>query len=150
MNIKLAFYKGKPRVTELFHFVSHYLICLRTWSKYSHVELVMDGLCYSSSSMDGGVRAKTIDLNSGKWDLIQVNLTNDEAAKAKQWFIKNYGKNYDWLNILRFIFPWVKPNPNQYICSEAVGEALALPNAYKLTPQDLFVLYNYYRPFNKA
>lgn len=40
---------------------------------YSHCELVIDGVCYSSSPRDNGVRSKAIDLHSGSWDLIEVS-----------------------------------------------------------------------------
>lgn len=134
--IALALYKGKP-TDGLWHTVSHYLIKLRTLSKYSHAELVINGLCYSSSARDGGVRAKDINLSSGKWDVIELELPEYQEQQAVQWFITNYGKNYDWLNILRYLVPFIGQKNNQYICFEAVGSALGFAGSYKLTANDL-------------
>lgn len=54
-GVQIAFYRGPPR--RWLHKLSHWLICLFTLSRYSHCELVIDGVCWSSSARDGGVRA---------------------------------------------------------------------------------------------
>ncbi|MBS7724580.1 hypothetical protein I0E51_06075 [Pseudomonas lalucatii] len=62
--IYLALYKGRGRLFNR-------LIRLWTRSRYSHCELVMpDGRWLSASAMDGGVRAKRIELDLAHWDLI--------------------------------------------------------------------------------
>lgn len=101
--------------------------------RYSHCELVIDGFCYSSSERDGGVRRKAVDLNSGHWDVFDI--TGNEQ-KVLLWFQEHDGENYDWVGIVRFILPSLKPNPKHWFCSEACGEALGLP--YQLySPHDL-------------
>ena len=134
--IAIALYKGTPN-NDLWHIVSHYLICLRTLSKYSHAELLIDDMCYSSSARDGGVRAKKIDLTSGKWDVIQVSIPIEQELDAIEWFGINYGKKYDWMNILRYMIPFVHQKNNQYVCFEAIGTALGFAGAYKLNANDL-------------
>lgn len=135
--IAIALYKGKPS-DGWFHILSHYLIRLRTLSKYSHAELVINNICYSSSSRDGGVRAKSIDITSGKWDVIYIDVTNEVKQQALLWFKQNNEKNYDWSNILRYIIPFYPQRKDQYVCFEAVGEALGFAGAYKLTANDLY------------
>lgn len=96
--MQLAFYKGPP--TDAGHFFAHYGVCAVTFSKYSHCELVIGGLCYSSSARDGGVRSKRIDLTSGRWDVIDVG---GDAARALEWFRAHEGKGYDWTGAARFL-----------------------------------------------
>lgn len=135
--IRVAFYKGKPS-KNWFHILSHYLIRLRTLSKYSHAELLIDGICYSSSSMDGGVRAKSIDITSGKWDVICIDVTNEVKQQVLIWFKQNNEKNYDWGNVLRYVIPFYPQRKDQYVCFEAIGEAFGFAGAYKLTANDLY------------
>lgn len=134
---QIAFYKGQPR-NDWLHTVSHYAIRLWTWSKWSHAELVIDGLCYSSSSRDGGVRAKHIDLNSGRWDVVEFNLTDEQTAQALAWFLSNDGDKYDWAGIVRFVIPFLPQGGRRWFCFEAIGESLGFAGAHKLTANDLY------------
>ena len=69
--VYLALYKGKGPIGNT---------VIRYWTKsiYSHCEIVVDGVCYSSSLMDKGVRSKEIDLEDGKWDLIPLPWVNPQ------------------------------------------------------------------------
>lgn len=133
MSLAIAFYKGPP--TDLPHIISHYAIRLWTWSKYSHAELVIDGVCYSSSLRDGGVRSKYIDLASGRWDVLPVK---GNAADALWWYQQHKGQGYDWLNVQRFILPFIPQDKNKWVCFEAVAAMLGLAGAHKLTAKDLY------------
>lgn len=92
----LAMYKGEGNFYDK-------LIRAVTFSKYSHCELVINELCYSSSPRDGGVRVKYINLHDGKWDLFPIN---GDDQKAREWFIKNVGKKYDWLGAVTSVLPF--------------------------------------------
>ena len=133
MSLAIAFYKGPPK--DLPHIISHYAIRLWTWSKYSHAELVIDGVCYSSSLRDGGVRSKYIDLASGRWDVLPVK---GNAADALWWYHQHKGQGYDWLNILRFILPFIPQRKTKWVCFEAIGSMLGLAGCHKLTAKDLY------------
>lgn len=137
MSVEIAFYKGPPR-NDLLHSLSHHAIRLWTWSKWSHAELVIDGVCWSASARDGGVRFKTINLQSGRWDLVSAPLSEDEVSRALAWFLKHEGEGYDYLNIGRFILPFLGQKRNRWVCFEAIGSALGLAGAHKLTANDLF------------
>lgn len=84
----LALYKGPP-TGYLIHTMSHYATRLWTWSKYSHAELVIDGMCYTSSIRDGGVRVKLIDLNSGRWDSVPITSNSKVKSRAVAWFAEH-------------------------------------------------------------
>lgn len=133
MTAAIAFYKGPPR-NDLWHSISHYAIRLWTWSKWSHAELVIDGVCYSSSSRDGGVRSKVIDLDSGRWDVVPIEI--DETS-ALAWFMGNDGDKYDWAGIWRFVLPFLPHGKRRWFCFEAIGQSLGFAGAHKLTANDL-------------
>lgn len=136
MPAGIALYKGPPG--PLWRKVGHYAIRLWTWSRWSHAELVIDGVCYSSSVMDGGVRGKVIDLDSGHWDIVELDLSEDEVGRALAWFLKNSGAGYDYRNIIRWVAPFIPQHPLQFVCYEAIGEALGFAGAHRLDADDLF------------
>jgi hypothetical protein len=90
--LQLALYKGPA--TDTWHQLAHRVICWVTGSPYSHVELVINGVCCSASPRDGGVRFKRIDLASGKWDVIDV--PGHSEARAWDWFCRHNGHAYDY------------------------------------------------------
>jgi hypothetical protein len=87
--MKIAFYKGKHGN------VYDRIVCASTFSEYSHVELVLDdGLSYSASHRDNGVRSKNIHFDE-KWDLFKLNKEYDQNA-IKYWFSLNKDNKYDY------------------------------------------------------
>lgn len=134
-QLKLAFYKGKGNFYDA-------IIKLTTFSKYSHVELVIDGVCYTSSPRDGGVRSKVIDLNSGNWDVFPID---GDKIYAVEFFEKNIGKPYDWLGAIKSILPFFPNHQNKFYCSEVVAIALKFKKQ-ELTPGGLL---NYARKNNR-
>lgn len=135
MSLSLALYKGPP--SDLLHTIGHNATKLWTWSKYSHAELVIDGVCWSSSSRDGGVRRKLIDLTSGKWDVFDITNNIVVISKVLLWFKEHENDEYDYRNILRFVLPFVGHNKKEWVCYEACGEALGIKNAHKLDADKL-------------
>lgn len=136
MTVKLALYKGPDKATDILtQFIAHWGICLRTLSKHSHAELVIDGKCYSSSDRDDGVRAKVINLGSGRWEV--YDLPKADKLKALSWFYEHKGAKYDWLGILAWVLPVVKHSRGKFVCFEAVGCMLGLPDPHKLTGRKL-------------
>lgn len=133
MTALLAFYKGPPR-NDWRHTISHYAIRLWTWSRYSHAELVIDGWCYSSSPRDGGVRRKSINLFTGRWDVVPVTI--DEHL-ALQWYRKHLRQGYDWAGIWRFVIPFLPQSEDRWFCFESIGAMLGFAGSHKLTAPDL-------------
>lgn len=134
-QVQLALYKGPPSIQNTWEWFKHYAIRLWTWSRYSHAELVIGGMCYSSSSRDGGVRKRQIDLNSGRWDVVPI--LGADATAALIWFYAHEGQHYDWANIARFVMPFLPQNADQWVCFEAIGSMLNLAATHKLTANDL-------------
>lgn len=103
--MKLAFYKDKGDMFDTL---------VRWWTRpkffkfwesarYSHVEVVFsDGLCFSASPRDKGVRFKSIDLTDGKWDVLELKVPQEGEALARLWSKGQAGKEYDWFGILFF------------------------------------------------
>lgn len=126
--IQLALYKGPP--SGVTHWAAHIAVCVGTISKYSHVELVIDGVCYSSSVRDGGVRSKRIDLDC-KWDVIEIKC---DAQRAINWFRAHEGEGYDWPGIARFALPVIHHRRKKWFCSEAVAAMIGLESPHKWSP----------------
>jgi len=136
--LQLAFYKGPP--ADRWHSLSHRLTCFVTGSVYSHVELVINGLCWSASPRDGGVRSKQVDLTSGRWDVITLTPVNQKTeSDALDWFRQHQGQGYDWAGVLRFVLPFLPQRSDQWFCAEAVAAALGLAHPAYWTPGMLSV-----------
>lgn len=100
-------------------------ICLWTRSPYSHVEIVLGGVCYSSSLRDGGVRAKVIDLDRPHWRVIPITWRDPEAAR-RIWRIYE-GEPYGWGDlILQHVLRLPIDDPG-LLCSELCALMLGLP-----------------------
>lgn len=136
--IQIAFYKGPPESSDLVHVITHNAIKIRTWSKYSHAELVIDGTCYSSSVRDKGVRSKQINLNSGRWDVVRIDNNRVDILYALAFFALHDGSSYDWNNIVRFVLPFVKQEENKFICFEFIGRMLNHSGCHRLDADDLY------------
>lgn len=132
--MKLALYRGPA--SDLAHRIAHWAVCAFTGSPYSHCELVIDGVCWTSSTRDGGVRGKAIDLYSGRWDVIDLGAGYDAGA-ARAWFRAREGQRYDWAGVFRFALPFLPQRSRQWFCSEACAAALGLPRPHTFTPASL-------------
>jgi len=94
--MQIALYKAPGTIFDK-------LIRFVTRSQYSHCELVIDGLCYSSSPRDRGVRMKHIDLTEDKWDVFEIE---GDKVWALDWFINNVNKPYDWVGAVLSVVPF--------------------------------------------
>jgi hypothetical protein len=138
---RLAMYKGPARGIK--NKLGHWLVCLLTWSKYSHVELEIAGACYSSSLRDGGVRAKVIpDLEtSGHWDVFPVEI---DVQRALARFTTDRGKHYSWLGMLRVcpLLAWLpRRDATQRFCSDEVAWMCGADDPETFSPEDVLDAY---------
>lgn len=131
MSVKVAFYKGREAFLDK-------LVQWWTNSPYSHCEIVVDEISYSSSPRDGGVRPRGIIFNPEHWDFL--TLTQADAQSIVAWFQAHRGAKYDWLGLLGFVLPHPINSPDRWFCSEACAAALGLALPWTLTPQDLYFL----------
>lgn len=138
MKIQVAFYKGPPKSSDILHVITHNAIKLRTWSKYSHAELVIDGWAYSSSVRDRGVRRKQIEFDTSKWDIIDIDPSAVNLNYAMHFFLLFEGSKYDWWNIVRYVLPFVKHKKNKFVCFEFIGAMLNFAGYQRLDADDLY------------
>lgn len=130
-SLSLAFYKGKGNFYDLL---------IRTWtnSKYSHLELVIDGICYSSSPRDNGVRRKVIPLDSGNWDILEISDDYLVKQKALEFFDEHKGAKYDTLGAVKIAIRFLPNRKEKFFCSEFCADALGLKQPRKFTPESLY------------
>lgn len=141
MTVTLAFYKG--RGTTFAKRLQDRAIRLATGGIYSHVELIAGdavhgspAVCMSASGRDGGVRQKTITLNSKSWDLVSMPI--DDVAPCL-FILDHLGARYDFKGILLSqVLALGLHHPNKWFCSEICAAALGLANPQRVSPQFLF------------
>lgn len=129
MKVQLALRKNDTRVGARF---------IQWWSRsvYSHCELVIEGVCYSSSIMDKGVRAKVIDLEPDKWDVIDLPWSDQGAVL--EYFAKTDSNTYGWLSLIGGqLFNRNQTDSDSQFCSEWCAAALGLPNPSIHSPKTL-------------
>lgn len=91
-------------------------VTLVTDSIYSHCETVVGGIGLSSSEWDGGVRAKQIDFNDGKWDLIPMPWISID--QVKDFYKETHHLSYDLWGLRYFLNFQNADNPRKVWCSE--------------------------------
>lgn len=135
MTVQLAMYKGPGHAFNA-------LIRWWTGSDYSHCELVVGGICYSSSLMDGGVRGKVIDLDSGNWD--RIDLPWADADSVIEHFERTDHVKYGLTSLaINQLFNRNRHNDGAQFCSEWCAAALGLPSPSIYSPATLMDLCGY-------
>lgn len=132
MNVQLALRKNDTRIGAR-------LIQYWTGSIYSHCELVVDGLCYSSSVMDKGVRSKQIELDPAKWDVIDLPWAS--AQQVVRYFKGTDSNTYGWISLITSqLFNRNQTDKSSQFCSEWCAAALGIPNPAMYSPGALAAL----------
>lgn len=143
--MQIASYKAtRPGLQALFS------IGVRLWrsTAYSHSELVFsDGTCGSVSFLES-TRLKSFELDPNKWDFAPVTVSpeflvahgfrniQEYEAHARMWFDLRAGQKYNLLLLLAFVFPFTARWASRFghVCSTGIGEALCLPEPWRLDP----------------
>lgn len=102
-------------------------ICAWTRSPYSHVEIVINGVCYSSSLRDRGVRKKTIDLGKPHWRVIPIEWVAE--TEALRVFFRNQGQPYGWGDLIAQHVLRLPVDDPGLLCSELCALMLGLPTS---------------------
>ena len=142
--MQFAFYKAHGASANIWD----KLISLWENGPYAHCEVILSGpddkgLYEIASSKPGkgqGVRITYSALPTEDWDIIES--PGNEAA-VRQWFVDNAGKVYDYLGLVGFIFRPVPDDKEKYFCSEAIGNALGIKDAWRYDPNSLYSLLQY-------
>jgi len=121
--VEIAFYIGKRKLYDR--------VC-RWFMPASHVEIVVDDVCYSSSNRDGGVRSKIMNLNTGNWEVYQIKSKHKQRVYSLYEMTKD--AKYDYLTaFINQILKLRKDICNgKWYCSEWVIEALNCVNDLQL------------------
>ena len=93
----------------------------------SHVEIVINGVCYSSSLRDGGVRPKPIDLTPSWWRVIPITWRNEDAALRV--FRCYDGQPYGYWDLLTQHVLRLPVDDPGLLCSELCALMLGLPES---------------------
>ncbi len=109
------------------HDIGGRLICWWTRSPYSHVEIVINGVCYSSSLRDGGVRKKVIDLDRPHWRALPIDWADE--TEVLRVFFRNQGKPYGWMDLLTQHVLRLPVDDPGLLCSELCALMLGLPES---------------------
>lgn len=136
MTVRLALFKGKGQIGNAF-------IRLWTNSQYSHCEMVVDGICYSASVMDGGVRSKKvgtgdneISLSPDKWDIVEIPWISED--KIVDYFNKTDYQKYGWFSLFTSqLFNRNTPSKDSQFCSEWCASSMGIPNSSSFSPATL-------------
>ena len=116
-----------------------------TRSIYSHTETCIghpfEGPvhCISSSGVDGGVRAKLMQLSPEKWDVLPMPWVKEEAVWA--FMLDHKGTGYDFAGVVRFVFPWLRTqSKRRWFCTECVAAIAGYPDAWRFSPADFHII----------
>jgi hypothetical protein len=112
--VYIASYKGPAE--KFRHQLVHRLITTVTRSPYSHTELVLDGIGYSASERDGGVRKKEIDFYGPEWTYHPCSWVPPEKLLYHYNLTQN--DKYDFLGLRVFLGIPAFEDPDKWWCSE--------------------------------
>ena len=127
----IAYYKGKGGMFNKW---------IRLWlrSERTHEELIIDGVWYTASHLDGGVCKRKIEHNPNNWDVYKLDAIFDEEY-AKKYFADRMRCKYDWVGIgLTQVVPLGIHLFNRYFCTEIVQGALQIEDSHRLNPKTSF------------
>jgi len=139
MNVQLALRKNDTRLTAR---------AIQWWTNsiYSHCEIVIDNMCYSSSAMDGGVRRKQITLDPEKWDVVELAWA--DAGRVLIYFQATDPQKYGWLGlVVSQLFNLNRETKGAQFCSQWCAAALGLPNPASYSPRTLAELCDHLNAF---
>lgn len=131
-RVRIAGYKGPGNIV---------VKGIRSWTggEYSHVELIVDDLWYSSSVQDGGVRAKKIEMNPDHWAI--MDLPWADAEKILRYFEKTKNAKYGMYDLItKQFFRLPLPDSDAQFCSEWCASALGMIRCRNIDPSDLMAI----------
>jgi len=116
-----------------------------THSIYSHTEICIghpfEGPvhCISSSGVDGGVRAKRMQLNAENWDVLPMLWVKEEAVWA--FLLDHKGSGYDLIGCGRFLLPFLlREHPTRWFCTETVAAIAGFKEPWRFSPADFHII----------
>ncbi len=154
--MKLAFYIYRPKINRPKRWLVSKIVKIFAGNKGSdwqrditHVEIIFkDGMSFSSSGFDNGVRFKKINYEKHleRWKIVEVDPFETRGVNElyfKSSLEKYVGLKYDFWGVIWF-FGFNKrkdrlQNNNKWWCSEICAYVLEVTN-YRISPYELFKL----------
>jgi hypothetical protein len=124
MKVEVLFYKADKGAWD------DKLIACWTRGKYSHTELKIGNICYTSYPNKGVVR-RNLNVTERLYEIIELEIAENDINKIIDFYNQTQGNKYDWFGILGFIFP-LQDRSDRWFCSEWVTKALQLAGVEKL------------------
>ena len=125
--MKIAFYKGlSSNKWDAFK-----QIFIRAWTgfgKYSHCEIIDDaGNWYAATAYHPGyVVSRKLKPIESKWDIFELDVSDNEKERILTWLDSKLGLKYDWLGVFLTIGLGInRNNHDEYFCSELAAAALS-------------------------
>lgn len=122
--------------------IGSWLIRLWTFSKWSHVAVLVDGFSViDSTAKYGGVRitSKEFFKSTHEFEVYDIELPDEEAAIT--FLFSQIGKKYDWTSIFGMIFQRNWQEDDKWFCSELLeaacvkgGKQRFRDEVYRITP----------------
>lgn len=106
----------------------------RKWCPYSHSELEIDGICYSSTT-GSGVRKAQLDTTGKDWRAYDAPHIDPDEALARFRVIEHQG--YDWLGAVWWALPFARHRLGRWSCFEATAKMAGMEDAHKQGPFEL-------------
>lgn len=123
--IRIALYKRRKGWFNKAIYFMQSLRGAREFRHYTHVEVVVNGIWYSSSYRSGGIRKRVILGNPKHWDFEEREATLAQEKLIAEWFNARLKSGYDWYGIgLSQILPLDIGHPKKWFCSECVYASL--------------------------
>jgi len=137
VTVRLAFYKGKSTWKDR-------LIRLWTFGPYSHVELLIDDVAFSSVVGVGTRYLSYPVFIANEWDYVDIPMSSLDKAHMWSWCMSELGCGYDWKGLICCqVLGLAMDDPKDWFCSEYVITALQVAGklkaitSYKESPNSL-------------
>lgn len=124
--LKVWFYKGTHKSRRLYDT----LVRLITRSRFSHVELEIEGVCFAASKRDGGTRMKMFspEIHPDKWECVEVPCSPASLQMVKRFTFKEEGS----------VFPLLKYWYSAEVVAAALKAGFLFHGKTAVTPGKLF------------
>ena len=135
--MKLAFYKAfqkKPEDETYARYVRRlwldWAIAILSFGKHSHVEIVDGDDWFSISPRTGKAEKRHITPKEGRWDILELQLDDEDIDTIKAKIQRYIGYKYDYLGAVFSVTPFCIQKDSKIFCSEAGVDILNQTKRY--------------------
>lgn len=102
------------------------LIGWRTYSAFSHVEIMIDEMCYSSVFPKGirAEKAEKVYTKPWEWQVVDLEPLNLSDKAVKEWFERHENCPYDTRSLLEILEGKASSDANAFNCAESILSSL--------------------------